>query len=213
MKIVERIWLPDSDGHFQYHLERGERWHGRGTYQFVKIQLAMAHCPVGRRRAAIDVGAHVGLWSMVLSETFERVAAYEPVPGHIECFRRNLEERDNVTLYPLAVGANCCSVNIDLGDGVNSGNACVSDFGELMTTMTRLDDHCASDDVDFIKIDVEGFEREVVAGAERIIRTQKPALVVEQKHNDDALKLLRDWGMKVAWHRSGDYCLTWSDEQ
>ncbi len=82
--------------------------------------------------------------------------------------------------------------------------------------MRRLDSF-GFEDVDFIKIDVEGFERAVIEGGERTIRTWRPNIVVEQKGNeaaygeprDAALTLLKSWGMKPLEVLSGDWVMGW----
>jgi len=72
-------------------------------------------------------------------------------------------------------------------------------------------------DIDMIKIDVEGFEEEILAGALKTIEKNKPVLVIEQqKHeykNDreetPAIKILESWGYKVIEQFNKDWVLKW----
>jgi hypothetical protein len=72
--------------------------------------------------------------------------------------------------------------------------------------------------VDFLKIDVEGWEHEVVQGAEQTIRSHRPVVVIEQKPHQaerygrgryDALNVLRSWGMVQAVEIGGDHVMVW----
>jgi len=220
MKLVEGIWLPDSDTHFSEHLIKGSRFQNAGTYQYNKIMLAMAQC--SKYNGAIDVGAHVGLWSRVLSHYFTNVLAFEPVPDHIECFKKNIDTliKKNVVLIPMAAGSDKGTVRINpVVD--NTGNARVDNIG-IEVEMVKLDNVISTSQlpghVDFIKIDVEGYEYDVVKGAEQSIKRNRPVMVIEQKpghakryglHDRAAVDLVLSWGAKLAWERSGDYCLTW----
>jgi FkbM family methyltransferase len=221
MKLVEGIWLPDGDTHFQAHLEQGPRFAEAGSYQMRKIEAALDSVHPKRRKLAVDVGGHVGLWSRVLAASFERVVAFEPMPHLATCFRRNLEACENVDLRECAV-TDVAGTSIDLvRDDANSGNCRVALPGEFsmhQVAAVRLDD-CELDGVSFIKIDVEGWELAVVRGGEGLIKEFKPVMVVEQKKghgvryglptDDAAVRLLQSWGAKVQWIKAGDYCLSW----
>ena len=70
------IWLPDGEKHFpEWMSKNGELIDGRGTYQIRKLREAMKW--VRHWRLAVDVGAHVGLWSMQLAARFGHVQAFE----------------------------------------------------------------------------------------------------------------------------------------
>jgi hypothetical protein len=72
--------------------------------------------------------------------------------------------------------------------------------------------------VDFIKVDVEGYENNIVKSGEKTIRDNRPIIIVEQKkrtlrydqYKHEAISTLSKWGMSIAWEIKGDYCLTWS---
>lgn len=210
MKLVRGIWFPDGDSHFEAQLEANPLIDGRGTYQYRKYMAARDL--VSYRRHAVDVGAHVGLWSRVMARDFDRVTALEPLSAHRECFERNVE---GATLLPYAAGAHGGDVRVRMPPD-NTGNAHIDDLGEnvRMVTLDSLD----LDPVDLLKIDVEGFERAVVEGAEQTIRRNQPVVVVEQKpkHAErygwrqlDAVVFLKDLGMVQLAVLSGDYIMAW----
>lgn len=219
MKQVAGIWLPDDDTHFADYLERSPRHAGAGTYQLKKIQMAMRVMPQDRRGVAVDIGAHVGLWSRVLADKFRRVLAFEPVPDLAQCFERNLSDSYNVKLVKCAISHQSGELLFCKGDG-NSGNARVApgdDPDAFHVVSARLDD-LDLPSLDFLKIDVEGWESAVLAGAEQTIRKFEPVVVIEQKPDNaerygfkrfTARSLLKSWGAKQLWEKSGDYCLGW----
>lgn len=157
----------------------GEIVDGRGTYQIKKIRAAIEICKAHNRGAmAIDIGAHVGFWSMHLVNSFTYVYAFEPIPMHRECFVQNVES-PYCMLMPYALGAENGDAWLTIPDG-SSGGTHVSDDGNIHAEMRTLDSlQFAS--CDFIKIDVEGFELDVLRGADETIRKFWPIICVEQK--------------------------------
>ena len=212
-------FLPDDDNHFLFHLEKGPIVDGRGSYQWRKIEAALCTAALKKKnmKLALDVGAHVGFWTRPLAVAFERVMAFEPVPKLIECWQANISET-NATLIQKAVSD--VSGHLYMTPAVqNSGNCHVATSGEPHVSVPAVAiDSLNLESCDLIKIDVEGWELNVVRGAEDTIKKHRPLLVVEQKPNNaerygvkqlDAVKLLQSWGMSIAWIKSGDYCLTW----
>lgn len=187
---------------------------------------ALSNTPLNRRNSAVDVGAHVGLWSRILAGHFRTVHAFEPLAAHLECLHKNVGGLPNVLVY-----GNFALGSIPHSRGLfrvteNSGNTRLSGLAEegvvdQPVTVYRFDDlwEQGNNPIDLMKIDVEGYELEVVRGAEQSIKRNKPTMVVEQKAGNaevfgfrtgEVIDLLQSWGANIAWCRSGDYCLTWS---
>lgn len=233
-KLVGGVWMPADERHFVEMMRPGAKRHqvrdGKWTYQVHKLDTAMNF--VEQRRVCIDVGAHVGLWSMWLVNLFRHVHAFEPVPLHAALFARNVTA-PNVTLYRCALGAAAGTVSITVPPD-QTGHAHVSDGarphaqrgGHLpdstwkQTGPVRVDtlDGYGFEDVDFIKIDVEGYELPVIQGAVETLKRCKPVVVVEQKGNDasvyggrvnGALERLRQLGATDLHTISGDYIMGW----
>lgn len=231
-KKVGGFWLPASEVHLEDMMIRNPKGtrvvDGKATYQLRKLERAMEFLPKERRRVAVDIGAHCGLWSVHLVKLFARVEAFEPVPLHRELYARNVPEgRHNMN--PVALGEVQGRVDLQI-PLETTGNAHIAVAGQHPGThgvahperhyvvrdipLCRLDSF-GFDDVDFIKIDVEGVERAVVAGAQETIMRCKPLIVVEQKKNekaygdeeDAAAKLLLSWGLKKLDCLSGDWIM------
>jgi FkbM family methyltransferase len=66
-------------------------------------------------KLAIDGGAHVGNWSRMMAEQFDRVLAFEPAPDNAEEFRAALidfEHADRITFYEKAIMDKPCRINV-----------------------------------------------------------------------------------------------------
>lgn len=224
-KIVAGISLPFGDTHFEDHLLKGPLFAGKGTYQFAKIERALQVTDSSKRGVALDVGGHIGLWSRVLAHSFARVVALEPLPALHPHFSYNTADCDNVEL--MAVAASNVDDEIQIVTAAeNSGNGHVLPNEDVYTPGVGVFVHrvqCVRLDslnihgVDFIKIDVEGWELQVVQGAQRTIVRDRPVMVVEQKPGNAerygtdklaAVNLLKSWGYDIAWEKAGDFCLT-----
>lgn len=208
MKCVHNVWLPDEEEEITRFLN-AEQIDGVGVYQYGKLKAALAY--TRRFRTAVDVGGHCGLWSMQLAKKFERVFAFEPIERHRECFMLNAP---TVELLPYALGDKDGTVK--LAKGVKStGDTCISPEGEYSAEVKRLDDFNIQD-VDFLKMDCEGYELFVCRGGEETIRKFHPTIIVEQKPgkakayglgDTEAVKWLEGLGYKLKGAIAGDYIL------
>jgi FkbM family methyltransferase len=208
------IWLPDGEKHFPAWMDQhGELLDGKGTYQIKKLRAALGHCR--RFRVAADVGAHVGLWSMHLVKRFELVHAFEPVAVYRECLGRNVAPPPKV--YACALGAVRGRVAMripELAGGLDTGGTHVGGEGEI--AMWPLDSFTLGE-VDFIKIDCEGYEHHVIEGARETIARCQPTIIVEQKPHKlgpnfgikgtPAVDLLKGMGYAVRQELGGDYIM------
>lgn len=190
---------------------------GRQTYQYHKYAAAMNLCPPDRRRLAVDVGAHVGLWSYYMARDFQQLAAFEPMPLHGDCWMINMDGIKNAVLQRVALGANKGKVRVETRTENSSGDTGIVPAGVGDINQCRLDDYRFTD-LDFLKIDTEGYEYDVLRGGAETVMRCKPVIVVEQKgdmiekygHKKmAAVRFLEKMGARVALEISGDYVLAW----
>lgn len=217
MKKVDSWWFPDGEKHLPEWMANAKNriiLNGRPSYQGKK-QIACVNTVNKYKRTtrtAIDVGGHIGLWSFNLAAVFQHVLAFEPVAAHRECFTRNVEAR-NVELIPCALGKEEGSVSIYTAP-TSSGDSYVNGGGEI--PLKTLDTFTLAH-VDFIKIDCEGYEENVLRGAEHLLKTWKPVVCVEQKRDMastrfglaplGAVKFLQTLGYGVEQEIGGDYIM------
>lgn len=215
MKCCGGVWLPDHEVHLvDWMSANNTKVDGRLTYQWSKQAEAMKH--VRQWRTAVDCGAHVGTWSMHLVKRFARLVAFEPIAEHRACFCRNVsQEHGMVVLHPCALGDRDGSVGFEGEQGSTGGTHVAGDGDGPL----RMLDTFGLKDVDFLKVDVEGYELFLVKGGEQTIRTNRPCIIIEQKPKGlaerygqtrmAAVELLQSWGAKIQFEMSGDFCLTW----
>lgn len=218
-KQVRGFWIPAVEKHFVQFLRDGPLVHGGPTYQYHKLEAAMKFVAPDRRRQAVDVGAHCGMWSRVMAYDFAEIHAFEPLDFHRECFHRNVTA-EHVHMYPYALGHETRAIRIHTHDpGLCTGNSYPKEDGQYPAEMRRLDEFADKlTQVDFLKVDCEGWEYFILQGAEQIVREHKPVIVVEQKPNKGsqfglsdtaACDLLKGWGAQERQVLSGDYIFTW----
>jgi FkbM family methyltransferase len=172
------------------------RWKLRRTdYEPETRALALLVPPGG---VAVDCGANFGQYAYYLSPIAGEVHSFEPLAYNRRVFERVIRA-PNVHLHPFALGAARGSVRIAVDAG-NTGEAHVADIGEV-ADVVPLDD-LDLPRVDFVKIDVEGYEVEVLRGAANTIARFRPAILCEIGDHalryghtaDETFALLGSWG-------------------
>lgn len=172
MKQFGEMWCLDDDEYF-------ERFFQQTGDQFEIENLYAALAFTKSRRVAIDGGAHYGSWTRYLSREFQVVHAFEPCVPIFECLQRNTEHLTNVVLHNEALGNSNQKVTIVYPENVdNTGCGMVEEGGNIL--MNKIDDYSLGN-VDFIKLDLEGFEYETLLGAERTLIRCMPVIIFEDK--------------------------------
>ena len=121
----------------------------------------------------VDVGANVGAFSLIASEQpRSRVVAYEPHPATFERLRHNLRRngRDNVDAICAAVGSRDGEIRISDTPGSPTTHALseaeAAGTPAIVVPLLRIDGDLARRGLkpDIVKVDVEGFEYDVLSG-------------------------------------------------
>ncbi len=141
-----------------------------------------------KRRRFIDVGANVGIYTYFFSKHFESIDAFEPLEEI--CYRISKLDRKHIATHNVALSNKGGSLTFYIPIINGSPNAPLASLERRMAPfetrqvmVKKLDDY-NFDDVDLIKIDVEGHEDSVIEGAEQTIKRTKPLIIVEieQRH-------------------------------
>lgn len=217
MQFFGGFYFPDGETHLTDWMEKhGVSLHGRTHYQFRKQKATIDLCQkLGRTVVAVDVGAHVGLWSFNLCKHFTHVIAFEPMASHRECFVMNMDPKaENWTLHDCALGDSEGTVEM-LVEPSNSGHTRIKPGG-VGEVPLRMLDHIITpgQTIDLLKIDTEGFEAQVLSGARRTIERCLPVIIAEQKRDfataygnkpTAAVDLLKAMGYRVVADIGGDF--------
>ena len=150
-------------------------------------ELAMLKALVGNGGVAVDIGANEGVYAYALSELGANVHAFEANPAFAEFATRMLGERAQVYQLALSNEAGRASFYVPLAeDGSElhlAGNLKNSHSQFERQTVINVEvqtlDSFALANVQFIKVDVEGSELEVLEGARETIARDHPALLLE----------------------------------
>lgn len=184
---------------------------------FAKFCLQQRLNDYGKGVVAIDCGANIGVHTIEWAKTLHNVGAvisfeaqdmvYYQLCGNIainNCF--------NVTAYNSAVGDKNCIIDIPKPDYMKPSTygsmelkqkEGSENIGQKLDRMVKVE-QVALDDlpvrrVDFLKIDVEGMEFDVLAGAQKLIEKHKPQMLIEViKIDQDKMRSwLEDWGYNI----------------
>ena len=150
----------------------------------------------------LDVGANIGIVTGQMCQAVGptgKVTAFEPLPANLEKLRRLKTDNrlHHLDIRGVAAGAERARLSLRLPPEGNSGWASFSASwlaeGTLEVDVVTVDevvaDTAGGRTVELIKVDVEGYEFEVLEGARAVLAQHRPALVME--FNDP---LLRDRG-------------------
>ncbi|MBF0275909.1 MAG: FkbM family methyltransferase, partial [Nitrospinae bacterium] len=189
MKKTNGIWVPSED-HFPI------------SPQFEFYQRSKVIEKTLRRKTFIDVGGHVGVWTMYMAKYFNRVVSFEPLRLNRECLKKNIEGLHNVELIPFALGNDEESKRMSILNEGNVGTASIDKAGKYSVKTKRLDSF-GYRDVDLIKIDTEGYELNVLKGARETIIKNKPVIILEvnecASRFGSSLKKIEDFFLEIGY--------------
>ena len=167
----------------------------------------------------VDAGAHIGYMTSYFAGLVEKrghVFAFEPGANNLPYLSANVECFSNVTIIPKALSNTCGTARFLLEDlsGLNNslisdahlrkaaGNAFVDAHVEAVEVETvTLDSFCSQQGFvpDLVKIDVEESELVILEGMRELMRSHKPAIVIEVWDNQEAiLEQLFSCGYRVS---------------
>jgi FkbM family methyltransferase len=138
---------------------------------------------------ALDIGANQGLYARTMLSRGSRVYAFEPNPEMAQTLSRNLRNpRLEVVQKAVADRTGTIDFHVDLRPGVGAVASSVHQLDDLHGLTRRITVECTTVDAfcgerkirpQFIKVDVEGGERAVFAGARETIARNVPFMVFE----------------------------------
>lgn len=151
-----------------------------------------------RDRISLDVGANKGIYAEAMRPASLAVHAFEPNPKMLRVLRRLAHP--SVVIHPIGLSDRTGTADLLIpwyGKGFSNQGASLSDAkaaGEhaKVTIDTRRIDDLALGPVGCIKIDVEGFEQSVIAGATQTLRRDRPTLLVEIEEHHTGRRLEDD---------------------
>lgn len=134
-----------------------------------------------------DVGAHVGFYSLLAQHLGANVEAFEPTPATFALLNQNTADAPNIRTWNVAVSDREAVLSFYVHDVAHSENnttnaaAKSSTAQEVTVQGVRLDAFAERQELrpDFVKIDVEGGEVQVLKGMTELLATAAPTVILE----------------------------------
>ena len=188
--------------------------YSRPCYQKDSFKAAMKH--VKKLDCAVDIGAHIGFFSIYMAEKFKEVHAFEPEPDNFECLKLNIppdifvfSERGIRTVTKINLWNHGIAEKDMLGNMFNPAphNTGAWQFSENSEGTARVMRLGANISPDLIKIDVQGYEKRALLGCKEVIERDNPVILVECRRGGEAAVYLESIGYEQA-ERTGSN-MTW----
>jgi FkbM family methyltransferase len=177
LQLVGKLYIPDGDQHFVKL--------GNDIEHYQEPQRLKAFEYVKTWDCAVDLGAHVGIFSRHFAQRFKEVVAFEPTAETRQCLEKNVPA--NVRIVPYACGDREADVafrrHIKNSGGTEmalSSRPDTSAFEHYTVRMITLDS-LELHGVGLVKIDIQGAEPLALRGAEETLRRCKPVVLIEEK--------------------------------
>ena len=181
----------------------------RGVYELGTVSVLQDFLKTGD--TFVDVGANIGWLSLVgANQVGEKgnVLAFEPVPSTFDILKSNKEINNftQITLNQFALGNKEENVTI-YPEKENRGGASILNHQKnegVKIDVKRLDNLQIDSKIDVIKIDVEGFELDVLKGTAETIKKDKPKLIIEHSidRNNTAEQFeIYNWLMDLGFYK------------
>lgn len=157
--------------------------------EMVKLFRALAN----GSEVILDIGANIGCTAILFGELSKNVYAFEPSQTTFAFLEKNILKsgRQNVFLHNIGLGAEVGEFTLTFAPSNRSGgfvsNQTQASAGHTVEKIVirQLDEVIKPlnlPKIDFIKIDVEGFEGHVLRGATQTLSSYKPIVVLELNH-------------------------------
>lgn len=225
-KIDKKIIKSLERGSIKFNAERGEKIavfanehiglhiNQYGCYDRLNLELLFTFLnPLAgcfKDALALDIGANIGNHSLFFSRYFGSVCAFEPNQRTFDLLSFNSKSVDNVTPFKFGLGdvEGVFALN-ENPNNMGSSSIKYSDFSQsrrVDISVKRLDDiELPAAEINFVKIDVEGFESNVIKGGLGVLKKSQPLIIFEQHASEfengstEAIDLLKSLGYRFCW--------------
>jgi FkbM family methyltransferase len=145
---------------------------------------------IEKDHVVLDIGANIGCTSILFGQNAKEVISFEPSPTTFNFLELNVKNSklNNITLHNIGLGSTDEDLSLTFrannrSAGFVSNKTQISDDHTTEPIHIRNGDAFLKDShIDFIKIDVEGFEMNVIKGIAQTIQKNKPVVVSELNH-------------------------------
>jgi len=192
-KYGQVIWS-EPDSHIADAIIKHGVYDEHAIHYIEKILQAMPDKPI-----VLDIGAHIGNHALIMTRFSKMVYCFEPLTENVTVLQRNQSENhiQNMQIFPFALSDKNETLTF-----YKDGSTFVSDLqhaGSATEILTcKIGDEVLQENqihrIDFIKIDVEGFEAQALRGLSNIIKSSQPVVMMEW-NNDTTRELFAKYNL------------------
>ena len=164
------LWVPSNDAQIEQWREKGHPY-----MQDTCLDKLIEWCKTNDKKFnhIVDIGAWCGTWTLSMQQFTKKIYCYEPNNLHYGCLARNVGSYENIETYNQALGNEDGFVKLT-DESATQNTRVLLEKGQ--TKISKLDS-LGYNNIDLIKIDVEGFEMEVLKGAEETLKGVKYIMI------------------------------------
>jgi FkbM family methyltransferase len=139
---------------------------------FVKKNYTKDFLPITKDSIVVDVGAHIGSFSISVARSAHKVLAFEPEPTNYQMLKKNMEinHLDNMSTFEMAVSGMSGYQDIYTYPGGSSADYSLYESGIMNVKMGRISTISVDDiiereglpRIDILKLDCEGAEHDIL---------------------------------------------------
>lgn len=149
-------------------------------------EIALLHKYIKKGDVVLDIGANIGFYTRILSALAGdtgKVYAFEPDPTNFSHLQKNAGHLKNVVLIRKAVSDQTGKINLYHSDLLNVDHKtyATEDFSsQSEIDSVKADDAIENKKVDFIKIDIQGYEHFAFQGMQEIFRLNNDLKIIAE---------------------------------
>ncbi len=187
---------------------------------FVKKNYTKDFLPITKDSIVVDVGAHIGSFSIMAARSANKVLAFEPEPTNYQMLKKNMEinHLENMSAFEMAVSGASGYQDIYTFQGGSSADYSLYKSGIMNVKTGRIPTISIKDimereglpRIDFLKLDCEGAEHDILrnmsleTGA-KIMGIALETHRVPPEFSIDVPFRLRELGFQVKMRHNGGY--------
>ena len=168
----------DDNDYITSCMKKFKNWEPNVTQKLMTI-LRQAH-QNNIEGVFVDVGSCFGYFSLVAAQSNTRCLAFEPNPATFQILKRNIQLSGKGLIEAFEVGLGSTPSTKGLkssSDNIGRTYLDNADPGEVTVEVRRMDDLAIDENIIVLKIDVEGYEPEVIRGGIGSIRKSKAEFI------------------------------------
>jgi FkbM family methyltransferase len=201
----------DSNGYTLWETPLGQLWASKGASSLTEMVAEQMQRTYGVGSQSVkagdvvlDGGANIGIFCRVAFRLgAAQVIAIEPSPENLKCIRRNCADelaKNKLIIVPAGLWQKETTLWFAVNPVHEEAGKLIDTPADLplghtlievpVVNVDALKKRLAVNRIDFIKLDIEGAEREALAGAVETLRSDKPRMAICMYHLDDDIDVL-----------------------